>query len=328
LDRPETTAADPKTAAPPLPRGVSSVKAALEASLERYSNLVKHLPVGVYRTLPDGTFIEANAALAKMLGVRRPSELFRYNVKDFYVKSRDRDDHLEKLNAKPTYFTEFELRAVGGRRFWVRDYCRAVKGPEGVLLHFDGILVDVTERKRAAKKLGQVVSELQQTNAKLKEMALTDDLTGLLNRRGFFTLGLQQMMLARRMRKSLFLLYADVNELKSTNDRYGHATGDRVLVSTAGILKATLRESDVLSRLGGDEFAVLAIRSGQGGEKALLARLQERIEAHNAGRAKRFRVSLSMGLVAFDPKKYASLEEFLAQADYTMYRQKRNKLPV
>ena len=68
------------------PKKTSSVKAALEASLERYLNLVKHLPVGVYRTLPDGTFIEANPALAKMLGLRRPSELFRYNVKDWDPK--------------------------------------------------------------------------------------------------------------------------------------------------------------------------------------------------------------------------------------------------
>ena len=97
-------------------------------------------------------------------------------------------------------------------------------------------------------------------------------------------------------------------------------------MAVAGILKETLRESDIIARIGGDEFAVLAMRSQRGGERALLGRLEDRIRAHNLGHARRLRLSLSMGVVRYDPKRITSLEEFLAQADYNMYQQKRARV--
>jgi diguanylate cyclase (GGDEF)-like protein/PAS domain S-box-containing protein len=298
---------------------------ALRASEKRYRVLVEHLPVGVYRTTPDGKFIEANPALARMLGVKTPAELLSANVEDFYVKKKDRSKHLAKLIGKPRFFTEFELRRADGRRFWVRDYCQAVKSAAGTILFFDGILLDITERKRTEKKLKQALQEVQTSNEKLQGLTLTDDLTGLNNRRGFFTLGQQQMKIVKRLRKDVFLFYIDVDQLKQTNDTYGHPAGDRVLAAVAMILRETLRESDIIARIGGDEFAVLAMRSKRGGEKVLLGRLEDKIRSHNLKNPKRFQLSLSMGIVRFDPKKFSSLEEFLAHADYLMYRQKRSK---
>jgi diguanylate cyclase (GGDEF)-like protein/PAS domain S-box-containing protein len=310
----------------PLNRsGDRSAEKAFRAGEDRYRVFVEYLPVGVYRTTLDGKFIEANRALARMLGVRKPAELLRYNVKDFYVKKKDRSEHLEKLSAKPRFFTEFELRAIGGRKLWVRDYCQAVRNARGTLLFFDGILLDITERKRTEKKLEHALQDVQKSNDELAGLSLTDDLTGLNNRRGFFTLGQQQMKISKRLRKDVFLIYTDVDQLKQTNDTYGHPAGDRLLTTVAAILKETLRESDIVARIGGDEFAVLAMRSQRGGEKALLGRLEEKIRAHNLKNPKRLHLSLSMGIVRFDPRKYSSLEEFLAHADYLMYQQKRSK---
>jgi diguanylate cyclase (GGDEF)-like protein/PAS domain S-box-containing protein len=305
-----------------------TVAEALKAGEERYRVLVEHLPVGVYRTTPDGRFIEANPVLARMLGVRRPADLLRYNVKDFYIKEADRSEHLEKLAAKPSFFTEFELRSAEGRKFWVRDHSQAVKAADGSVKFFDGILVDITERKKAERRLERVLDELQSTNEKLESLSLTDDLTGLSNRRGFFTLGLQQVKIARRLRNDIFLFYLDVDQLKQVNDTYGHAAGDRVLTAVATILKETLRESDIIARIGGDEFAVLAMRSQRGGEKVVLGRLEDKVRAHNLASPKRGHLSVSIGLVRLDPRKAASLEEYLTQADYLMYREKRGKLAV
>jgi diguanylate cyclase (GGDEF)-like protein/PAS domain S-box-containing protein len=299
---------------------------AARAKEQRYRLLVEHLPVGVYRTTPDGHFIEANPSLARMLGVRNPTALLRYNVKDFYVKKKDREEHLQKLATRPRFFTEFELRRASGRRIWVRDYCQAHENADGRVLFYDGILVDITERKNAEKKLRQAAEELRQSNEELESLTLTDHLTGLNNRRGFFALGQQQMKIAKRLRKDSFLLYIDVDGLKKVNDALGHRAGDRILVAVAGVLKETLRESDIIARIGGDEFAVLAMRSQRGGERALLGRLEDRIRAHNLGHAKRLRLSLSMGVVRYDPKRITSLEEFLAQADYHMYQQKRARV--
>jgi len=302
-----------------------TVEEALRAREERYRILVEHLPVGVYRTTPDGLIIEANPTLCRMLGIKNPARLINYNVKDFYVKKEDRSKHLIKLAERPQVFTEFELRSADGRRFWVRDHCQAVKSQDGTLLFFDGILVDISEKKRTEKKLEHALQKLQTSNNTLEGLSLTDDLTGLNNRRGFFTLGQQQMKIAKRIRKDVFLLYMDVDELKQTNDAYGHPAGDRLLTTVALILRETLRESDIIARIGGDEFAVLAMRSHRGGEKVLYGRLEEKLRAHNLGSPKRFHFSLSMGIVRFDPRKFSSLEDFLAHADFLMYQQKRSK---
>lgn len=299
-------------------------RAAVRAGEDRYKALVEQLPVGVYRTTHDGTFIEANTVLARMLGFKRPSDLFRCKVKDFYVKGEDRDHHLQQMSSKPTVFEEFELRRADGRKFWVRDYCRRVKDP-GEALHYDGILVDITERKTAERKLELTLRKLQLSNEKLEGQSLSDHLTGLNNRRGFFSFGLQQMKIAKRLKAFNYLVFLDIDNLKEVNDAYGHAVGDRLLQGVASILKSTLRESDVIGRIGGDEFAVLAMRSKGLGERSLLARIEEGVEAFRIKEYPRLRLSVSMGLVSIDPQKYQQLDDFLAHADFLMYQQKRQK---
>lgn len=296
-----------------------------QAGEDRYKALVEQIPVGVYRTTPDGMIIEANAVLARMLGYKRPQALFSCNVKDFYVRSEDRARLLEKLSLKPTAFQEYELRRVDGKKFWVRDYSRRVKGPDGTILHFDGILVEITERKTAERRLELTMRKLQLTNEKLENLSLTDHLTGLNNRRGFFTFGLQQMKIAKRLKKDNYLVFLDIDNLKDVNDSYGHAVGDLLLQGVATILRSTLRESDVIGRIGGDEFAVLAMRSKGLGERTLLARIEEGVQSFRLKNYARLRLSVSMGLVSVDPQKYQQLDDFLAHADFLMYQQKRSK---
>jgi len=292
---------------------------------DRYKALVERLPVGVYRTTPDGLIVEANAVLARMLGYRNARALFSCNVKDFYVRSEDRARHLRVFSAKQTAFQEYELRRSDGRKFWVRDYSRSVKGPDGGILHFDGILIDVTERKTAERRLELALRKLQLTNEKLESLSLSDPLTGLNNRRGFFSIGLQQMKIAKRLKKHNYLVFLDIDYLKEVNDSHGHAVGDMLLQGVAAILKGTLRESDVIGRIGGDEFAVLAMRSKGMGERSLLARIEEGVRAFRVRKYPRLRLSVSMGLVRVDPQKYKQLDDFLAHADFLMYQQKREK---
>lgn len=292
---------------------------------DRYKALVEQLPVGVYRTTPEGLIIEANAALARMLGCRKPTDLFVFNVKDFYVRGEDRARHLAKLSSRSTAFQEFELHRADGRRFWARDYCRAVKGPGGGIAHYDGILVDITERKTAERKLERANRKLRAINQELAGLSTSDHLTGLNNRRGFFQFGLQQMMIAKRLKKDNFLVFLDIDYLKETNDAHGHAAGDLLLQGVAAVLKKTLRESDVIGRIGGDEFAVLAMRSRGLGERAMLSRLEKGIQACRIKGLPRLRLSVSMGLVRIDPQKYQQLDDFLAHADFLMYQEKRKK---
>lgn len=294
-------------------------------SEDRYKALVEQLPVGVYRTTPEGIIIEANTALARMLGFKRPRDLFSHNVKNFYVRGEDRTKHIAKLSSKPTAFQEFELQRADGRKFWARDYCRSVKRAGGPIAHLDGILVDITEMRTVERRYQVAVRKLQLTNEKLESLSQSDHLTGLNNRRGFFSFGLQQMKIAKRLKKDNYLVFLDIDNLKEVNDTYGHAVGDLLLQGVAAILKTTLRESDVIGRIGGDEFAVLAMRSKGMGERSLLARIEESVRAFHVKSHPRLRLSVSMGLVRVDPQKYQQLDDFLSHADFLMYQEKRNK---
>ena len=156
-------------------------------------------------------------------------------------------------------------------------------------------------------------------------MALIDDLTGLNNRRGFSTLGQQQLKLSNRAKKGMFLLFSDLDNLKWINDTLGHHEGDRALVETATISRETFRQSDIIARVGGDEFAVLAVEAYRDSGDILAARLQENLRTHNAQRNRRYKLSISVGLDYYDPICPCSIDELLDRADRSMYEQKQKK---
>jgi diguanylate cyclase (GGDEF)-like protein len=161
--------------------------------------------------------------------------------------------------------------------------------------------------------------------AELGNLALTDELTGLYNRRGFTVLAERQLKLARRSGRGLLLFFIDLDGLKRINDSLGHSQGDRALKYTAEALENSFRDSDVIARLGGDEFAVLAIEASDSSESAIRARLGECLETVN-GRESRYSISLSVGAVRFDPCNGTSLKELMLQADQAMYEVKRDRL--
>jgi diguanylate cyclase (GGDEF)-like protein len=160
--------------------------------------------------------------------------------------------------------------------------------------------------------------------AELGNLALTDELTGLYNRRGFLALAERQLKLGRRSGREMMLFFIDVDNLKQINDSAGHSAGDSALKRTAEALEKTFRDSDVISRLGGDEFAVLAVEASSHSETAIRARLNEYLGT-NCPRECRYAISLSLGVARFDPRVGATLGELMAQADQAMYEQKRSR---
>lgn len=162
--------------------------------------------------------------------------------------------------------------------------------------------------------------ELQE---QLRSLSLTDELTGLNNRRGFMTLAAQQLKLADRTKRGLLLLFADLDHMKQINDTLGHPEGDRVLTEAAGVLRETFRGSDIVARVGGDEFVVLAIEYAPASDELVRNRLLKNLELANAKRARPFPLALSIGTAGYDPNQPCSLEELMARADSAMYAHKR-----
>jgi diguanylate cyclase (GGDEF)-like protein len=155
----------------------------------------------------------------------------------------------------------------------------------------------------------------------LRSLALSDDLTGLSNRRAFHALASQQMKVTRRKGQGLLLFFADVDYLKFINDTYGHREGDFALVRAADALERTFRTSDIIGRLSGDEFAVLALEASCENEDTILERLEQNLQEASADE-QRYKLSLSVGVVRFDPRQNASLGDLLEKADKAMYEQK------
>jgi diguanylate cyclase (GGDEF)-like protein len=161
----------------------------------------------------------------------------------------------------------------------------------------------------------------------LQQLTFNDDLTGLLNRRGFLSLAQQQMKIAQRENWELIVLFADLDGLKNINDTFGHPEGDRALRAVAMILKETFRTSDLVARLGGDEFIVLAINAPAPGVKAITTRLEENVDRYNA-HIRYYQLSLSFGVVQFDPQRDSALEDVIIKADKALYENKRRKLKL
>lgn len=160
---------------------------------------------------------------------------------------------------------------------------------------------------------------------RFKSLSITDDLTGIYNRRGFFELGSHQIKIAERAERELLLFYLDLDEFKQINDRFGHGEGDQALKRMSHILKDTFRSSDVLARLGGDEFSVLALEASQSHGQLLSERLSEKLKQSNETADKPYTLSFSLGYTCFYPKHATSLEGLLEAADRELYNHKKSR---
>jgi diguanylate cyclase (GGDEF)-like protein len=156
----------------------------------------------------------------------------------------------------------------------------------------------------------------------LVRWAFKDDLTGLLNRRGFRILARRRMTTARRQGRAILLFFADLDSFKRINDTFGHLEGDRALMRTAACFRATFRRTDVLARFGGDEFVALVAEEPECSAAALCGRLRENL-AHTAA-GHRYRLSLSVGVARFGPERTISLEDLFKAADARLYRDKQH----
>ncbi len=160
--------------------------------------------------------------------------------------------------------------------------------------------------------------------AELGNLALTDELTGLCNRRGFMAIAERQLKISHRTGRGMLLFFLDLDGMKKINDCFGHGAGDQALQRAAKALKITFRDSDVIARLGGDEFAVLAIEASNNGEAAIRARLSEDLKCVSAGET-RYALQFSLGAVRINAGSNASIGEWMVRADQAMYEQKRRR---
>jgi diguanylate cyclase (GGDEF)-like protein len=162
----------------------------------------------------------------------------------------------------------------------------------------------------------------------LEQLAITDELTGVLNRRGFLSEFHRALSSASRYNEQGVLVYIDLDEFKPVNDTYGHAAGDEVLRQVTGILLESVRGTDVVARLGGDEFAVLLTRTKWEDSIPRIEQLERSLnQTMVTWEDHMIRLSASIGVQIYGPEDRG--DDLLTRADHAMYKAKksRNALP-
>jgi diguanylate cyclase (GGDEF)-like protein len=176
----------------------------------------------------------------------------------------------------------------------------------------------------AAVELEQQLRAIADAFLFLRLWAFGDELTGLLNRRGFLLVSSRMLERAAGESAMAALIYADIDNLKLINDSLGHSAGDSLLQRSAELLRKVVGNDAVIGRLGGDEFAALQRLNRSGGSAEILHRIREAVEVCNSAKGM-IPLSVSVGCAEFEPLKPVSILNLRERADSAMYRSKSRR---
>jgi diguanylate cyclase (GGDEF)-like protein/PAS domain S-box-containing protein len=290
---------------------ILAFNAAREAE-RSYRGLFEHAIEGIFRTTPEGRYLAANPALARIYGFESAAELMN-SLQDIrrqlYVNPRRREEFMSLIRGRGSITSfESEVYRKDGSIIWISENARAVPDAQGGLQFYEGTVEDITERKRY--------------EARLERQANYDPLTGLANR-ALFHDRLEQAILTPGSRKNgVAVVFIDLDRFKFINDSLGHQVGDELLKTMADRLRGCVRDCDTVARLGGDEFVLLI--NGHAGVEAVRAVVDSLIAViarpwvveHGE-----FTLTCSVG-VALYPTDGRDAHMLLKNADSAMYRAK------
>jgi len=190
--------------------------------------------------------------------------------------------------------------------------------------HDDEVIRLLHGLQQAVADTDRVISRQEARIRFLESLSVTDELTSLLNRRGFENELARAKARAKRNHETGLLLLCDLDDFKTINDSYGHLVGDRVLCAVARVLQTNTRRSDYVARIGGDEFAVLMTDTDRSLGEELAHKLEDLVNGHTlVYRGREIRISASFGFEAYGIG--SSFEAVFGSADRALYR---NKLPT
>ncbi|WP_447553895.1 diguanylate cyclase [Vreelandella sp. EE22] len=280
-------------------------------------------PVGICITGPEGHFELVNPAYCDFYGYTQEELIGQHFTAMVPLAYREKASamHDEFLQgAEPTELRqEWEVCCKNGELRTIIAEAARVEGDDGKARKVT-FIIDITERKRLEERL-------REANERLDHLASHDSLTGLLNRRAGLQYLDEELKRCRRYGGELSIVMFDLDNFKTVNDTYGHATGDAVLTEVTRAVASALRDTDMQVRLGGEEFLIIMPETSDAEAKTAAERLRTLVESQPFTEHQ-LSVTLSAG-VASTP--ISSGEELLERGDQAMYQAKergRNRVTV
>jgi diguanylate cyclase (GGDEF)-like protein/PAS domain S-box-containing protein len=279
----------------------------LAESEEQYRLLFERNLAGVYVATEDGTVVDCNDACARLLAFGSREQFLEYGRID-HIHPHQRDSILRRLRETGTVANEeVELRGREGEVVWALENVRRVDATGSRPAVLEGILLDISDRKRAEEEIAF--------------KAYHDPLTGLPNRALFLDRLEIALAQAERSQSPVAVLFLDLDDMKAINDTFGHRMGDQVLQAVGERLVRALRHGDTVARVGGDEFLILLAnvdsKEAEATAKKLLTKLSEPLLVERD----ELYLTTSVG-VALYPVDGRDAETLIRNADGAMYRVK------
>jgi diguanylate cyclase (GGDEF)-like protein/PAS domain S-box-containing protein len=270
------------------------------------------------------TITSCNQAFLDLFGYER-EEVENRSVRLIHASDASFDLYGQKaypaVQKQGTFRTEWDFARKDGTTVLVESVTSAIKGPDGALKGFAGIIRDITERKRSEEALLELQANLHAANIVLAHEATHDPLTGILSRRAILDALSRELSRERRQHNGLAIGICDIDHFKKVNDTHGHPVGDEVLCGLVRLLESNLRQYDFLGRFGGEEFVVIMPGIKENDLNMLFERLRDAV-ADNPIPTKAGNVSITVSIGATTWRGNETKDKLLAVADSALYQAK------
>jgi diguanylate cyclase (GGDEF)-like protein/PAS domain S-box-containing protein len=266
----------------------------------------------------DAQIVDVSPACEEVLGYSK-EELLQMKVVDVMVHPEVRSQFEETISTLGSVRNfEVELLQKDGEQIDALVTATLRHDENGRVIGFQGSVRDITARKQAeAERLRA---------AKLEQIAITDPLTKVYNRRFFYEVAEKEIERAKRSRSPISIIIFDIDHFKNVNDTYGHLTGDQVLINIANLCQRNIRTMDLFARFGGEEFVILMPDTDRVSAQETAERLRELIANTPmaiAGTIEVF-IAISLGIANWDHNHPIEINTFLERADQALYQSKRS----
>ena len=315
-------------------------------SEEKYRTLVENIGVGIYRTASEqpGYFLQANPAMAKIFGYDSVSDLMGVPVSSLYQDPEERVRLFDELRERAIVNkVEMAMKKKDGTPLWASITITAQYDDAGRIKWADGVMEDVSERKKAREELQKAhdglemrvrertadlantnkalqgeIAERKKAEEKLRELSEKDPLTSIYNRRKLYEFMDIEIARVKRYGRPLSLIMFDFDHFKLVNDRYGHTIGDIVLTSSSKLIQGIMRRVDVFARYGGEEFIILVPETDVEGAVTLAEKIRISVQQHTYPEVGEITISAGVtACVGSDTK-----ETLIKRADEALYTAK------